>query len=152
MVERIGKRLRLSNKQLERLITLVRWHMFAYNPEMTDAAIRRFIKRVGLENINDMLLLRVGDRKGGGSQATSWRLRELQERIGQQLYEPMSLKDLKVNGQDVMDTLNIKPGKTIGVILNQLFDEVMEDTSKNDREYLLKRIQELGKDKDTHNS
>jgi tRNA nucleotidyltransferase (CCA-adding enzyme) len=117
--------------------------MFAYNPEMTDGAIRRFIKNVGLENISDLMLLRVGDRKGGGSKATSWRLNELQQRIGEQLYEPMSIKDLAVDGQDVMDTLKIKPGRKVGEILKQLFEEVIEDSSKNDREYLLTRIREL---------
>ena len=145
MAERIGKRLRLSTKQVEKLVTLVRWHMFAYDPKMTDAAIRRFIVRVGLENINDMMLMRVGDRKGGGSKATSWRLRELQQRIGEQLYEPMSIKDLKVSGHDAMEVLQIEPGPEIGKILNILFEEVMEDTSKNEREYLLARIKELGK-------
>jgi hypothetical protein len=118
--------------------------MFAYDPKMTDAAIRRFIRRVGVKNINDMMLLRVGERKGGGSKATSWRLRELQKRIGEQLYEPMTTKDLKVNGHDVMKTLNIKPGRKIGEILNKLFEEVMEDSKKNEREYLLKRVKELG--------
>lgn len=143
MAEKIGIRLRLTNKQIEKLVILVRWHMFTYNPEMTDAAIRRFIKRVGLDNINEVMLLRVGDRKGGGSKATSWRLRELQERIGQQLYEPLSVKDLVIDGTDVMTELKLKPGPVIGKILNQLFEEVMEDTSKNTKEYLLKRMHEL---------
>ena len=83
------------------------------------------------------------DRKGGGSKATSWRLRELQQRIGEQLYSPMTTSDLKVDGNDVMKVLKIKPGKKIGEIMNVLFEEVMEDTSKNEREYLLKRISEL---------
>ena len=134
----------MSNKEVDRLFTLVRWHMFVYDTQMTDAAIRRFIKRVGLENINDMIMLRVGDRKGGGGKATSWRLRELQQRIGEQLYEPLSLKDLVVDGADVMTTLKIGPGPRVGKILNQLFDEVMEDSSKNTREYLESRIKELG--------
>lgn len=143
MVEEIGKRLRLSKKQVDKLVTLVRWHMFAYQPEMSDASIRRFIRRVGKENINDMMLLRIGDRKGGGSKTTSWRLQELQKRIGEQLYEPMKVKDLVVNGKDVMEILKIKPGPKIGIILNKLFEEVIEDTSKNNREYLLSRIREL---------
>ena len=144
MVEEIAERLRLSNKQKEKLVTLVRWHMFAYDPKMTDAAIRRFIRRVGKENINDMMLLRVGDRKGGGSKATSWRLRELQERIGEQLYEPMEIRDMEVNGKDVMEILDIEPGPKIGQVLEKLFEEVIEDTDKNKREYLLKRIEEIG--------
>ena len=117
--------------------------MFAYSPQMTDAAIRRFIKRVGLDNINDMILLRIGDRQGGGSPATSWRLRELQDRIGQQLYQPLTVSDLKIDGHDVMKELKLKPGPKIGEILNQLFEEVMEDSSKNTREYLLQRIKQF---------
>lgn len=143
MVREIAHRLRLSKEQTERLVTLVRWHMFAYDPKMTDAAIRRFIRRVGVERINDMMLLRVGDRKGGGSRATSWRLQELQRRIGEQLYEPLSVKDLKVDGHDVMEVLGIGPGPKVGVILNTLFEEVMEDPGKNESGYLLKRIREL---------
>ncbi len=144
MAAKIGERLRLMNKDIDRLAILVRWHMFVYSPEMTNGAIRRFIKNVGLDNINDMMLLRVGDRKGGGSKATSWRLNELQQRIGEQLYEPMSLKDLKITGNDIMTELNIPPGKQVGQILNSLFEEVLDDSSKNDKEYLLKRAKELG--------
>ncbi len=143
MVLSIADRLRLSKKEKERLYTLVRWHMFAYDPKMTDASIRRFIRRVGVENINDMMLLRVGDRKGGGSKATSWRLRELQQRIGDQLYEPMTVRDLKINGHDLMKALGMEPGPKIGEILNTLFEEVMEDSKNNEREYLLQRAKEL---------
>lgn len=144
MAYQIAERLRFSKKDKDKLQKLVRWHMFSYDTQMTDAAIRRIIKRVGKENINDMMLLRVGDRKGGGSKATSWRLRELQERIGEQLYEPMTVSDLKVDGYDVMKELGMKPGPRIGKILNQLFEEVMEDSKKNEREYLLSRIRQLG--------
>ena len=138
----VAKRLHLSNRDSERLFILVRQHMFAYDPKMTDAAIRRFIRKVGLENINDMMTLRIGDRVGGGSKQTSWRLRELQKRIGEVLYTPMQIKDLKVSGHDVMKILGISGGPMVGKILKELFDEVMEDASKNEREYLLERIKE----------
>jgi len=145
MVGEIADRLKLSKKDKEKLVKLVRWHMFSYQPEMTDAAIRRFIRRVGKENINDMILLRIGDRKGGGSKATSWRLTELQKRIGEQLYEPMEIRDLAIKGNEVMEILELKPGPEIGKILKQLFEEVIEDTSKNTKEYLTKRVKEIGK-------
>lgn len=145
MVKDMAERLRFSRKEIERLTTLVRWHMFAYDTQMTDAAIRRFIRRVGVDNINDMMMLRVGDRVGGGSKSTSWRLRELQQRIGEQLYEPLTVKDLKIDGHDVMKLVGIKPGPEVGKILNKLFEEVIEDTRKNEREYLLKRTEELHK-------
>ena len=91
-----------------------------------------------------MIMLRIGDRKGGGSRATSWRLMEFQKRIGEQLYEPMEINDMSVNGLDVMEVLKVTPGPIIGKVLKELFKEVLEDTSKNNREYLLKRIEELG--------
>jgi tRNA nucleotidyltransferase (CCA-adding enzyme) len=143
IAKRIGQRLHLSNRDQERLYILTRYHMFAYDTDMTDAAIRRFIRKVGLDNIKDMMRLRMGDRVGGGSPETSWRLKELNDRIEEVLYTPMQIKDLKVSGNDIMEILGIGPGPKIGEILQKLFDEVMEDSSKNEREYLLNRIKEL---------
>jgi len=143
MAKQIAIRLHLSKEDSEKLFIFVRYHMFAYQPEMTDASIRRFIRKVGLKNINNMMMLRIGDRVGGGSKQTSWRLTELQKRIGAVLYTPMQIKDLKVNGHDVMEILGIKGGPKVGEVLKALFEEVMEDSAKNDREYLLKRIEEF---------
>ncbi|NMB56913.1 HDIG domain-containing protein [Candidatus Beckwithbacteria bacterium] len=143
IAKKVGQRFHFSNKDQERLYLLVRYHMFSYQKNMTDAAIRRFIRKVGLENIQDMMTLRIGDRVGGGSKETSWRLTELQQRIKQVLYTPMQIKDLKVDGHDVMQILNINGGPKVGQVLKTLFDEVMEDSQKNDREYLLKKIEEL---------
>lgn len=143
LCRKIAKRLKLPKKDKEKLLILVRQHMFAYDPKMTDAAIRRFIRKVGLENINDMIMLRTGDRLGGGSRATSWRLREFQQRIGKVMYTPMQITDLKINGRDIMKILNIKSGPKVGEILEKLFEEVLEDSKKNKREYLLKKIETL---------
>lgn len=141
----IGKRFNLSKKQTDKLYRLVRWHMFSVNENQTDSAIRRFIKNVGLENVEDMMDLRVGDRLGGGTQTeTSWRIEKFQERIKQVLQKPFSISDLKVNGHDVMDVLKIKPGPKVGEVLQKFFEEVLEDSSKNSREYLLEKIKQLG--------
>lgn len=137
----IAKRFNMSKKQTEKLFRLVRWHLFTVSENQTDAAIRRFIKNVGLDYIDDMMALRVGDRLGGGTQkAISWRMEKFKERIEQVLKKPFSISDLKVNGHDVMEILNIKPGPKVGEILQKLFEEVSEDSSKNSKEYLLKRI------------
>lgn len=143
MAKEIAERLKFNRKQIDKIITLVRWHMFAYQPEMTDAAIRRLIRKVGKENISDMVMLRIADRKGSGAKTTSWRFMELQKRIGEQLFEPMEINDMVVNGLDVMETLKVTPGPIIGKILKELFKEVLEDTSKNNREYLLGRTKEI---------
>ncbi|MBI2018016.1 CCA tRNA nucleotidyltransferase [Candidatus Daviesbacteria bacterium] len=140
----LGKRFNLSKKYLDKLYRLVRWHMFSVDENQTDSAIRRFIKNVGIENIADMMAVRVGDRLGGGTQSeTSWRIEKFKERIKEVLKKPFSISDLKVNGKDVMETLKIKPGPKVGEILQKLFEEVQEDSSKNNKEYLIIRIKQL---------
>lgn len=146
MIKGIIYRLRLSREQREKLWTLVRWHQFSVDEHQTDSAIRRFIRRVGVENIKDMIDLRIADRLGGGVQtATSWRLRLYMKKIIDVQTHTPSVKDLKVNGNDVMQTLQIKPGPKVGKILDKLFKEITEDPSINERELLLKKIIDLNK-------
>lgn len=140
----VAKRLNLSRKQSEKLYRLIRWHMFSTDERQTDSALRRFIKNVGIDYLEDMYALRIGDRLGGDTRKpVSWRMEEFQARIKKVLEKPFSLKDLKVNGNDVMKVLNIKPSRLVGEILEKLVQEVLEDASKNKREYLLKRIKQI---------
>ncbi len=144
IVTQIAKRFNLSKKQTDKLYKLVRYHMFTMDENQTDSAIRRFIKNIGLENIEDMMALRVGDRLGGDTRKpVSWRMEKFQERIKQVLVKPFSITDLKVNGQDVMEILRIPPSQKVGEILNKLFEEVLEDSSKNERKYLLEKTKQL---------
>jgi len=138
MASKIAKRLKLSKKDTARIFTLVRQHMFHYQPHNSDAAIRRFMRKVGLGNIDDILDLREGDRLGSGAKRTSWRLEEMKQRMIEQLNQPMEVKDLKIDGNDLMKEFELKPGKVLGEILNNLFEQVMEDPELNDRETLLK--------------
>lgn len=145
IAEKIAERLKFSNKDKEKIVSLIRWHMFSVNENQTDATIRRFIRKIGVENVKDMMDLRVGDRLGGGTQtAESWRLKLFKKKIEEQLKPaPFSVNDLKIDGNDIMKTLNIKPSPKVGEILNMLFEEVDEDLSKNNKDYLLKRLKEL---------
>jgi len=136
----IARRFRLPKEDIQRVFTLVRWHMFYYQTDMTDSAIRRFMRRVGLENLDDIMALREGDRLGSGSKRTSWRLEEMKQRIQDQLHQPMKVSDLAIDGHDVMETLQIPPGKKIGEILNVLFEEVLENPELNVRETLLAKL------------
>ena len=138
IAEGLADRLRFSNKEKEKLITLVRWHQFTVDERQTNSAIRRFIKNVGIENIEDMLSLRVGDRLGGGARETSWRLEEFKRRLLEVQKEPFSIRDLKINGNDVMKTLKIKPGPKVGNILEKLFEKVISKEISNEKEGLLK--------------
>ena len=90
-----------------------------------------------------MLALRVADRLGGGARETSWRLEEFKKRLIEVQKQPFSIKDLKVNGKDVMKVLGISPGPKVGEVLQKLFEEILEDSSKNNREYLLEKIKSL---------
>ena len=67
----------------------------------------------------------------------------MQKRIGEQLYEPLSLKDMNINGAEIMEILQISPSRKVGEILNALFEEILDDSSKNTKEYLEKRVKEL---------
>lgn len=144
IVLQIAKRFNLSKKQTDKLYRLVRWHLFTVDENQTDSAIRRFIKNVGIENIEDMMAVRVADRLGGGTvNAVSWRMEKYNERIKEVLKKPFSITDLKINGKDVMKVLKIKPGPKVGEVLEKLFAEVLEDASKNNKEYLLEKIKDL---------
>ncbi len=144
MAEHIAERLRFSNKEKDKVVSLVRWHMFSLEEHSTDAAIRRFIRRVGVEYIQDILDLRIADRLGSGSKEDSWRFSKFRARIEEQLQPaPFSLTDLAINGNDLMKELSLSPSKQIGILLAKLFNEVDEDLSKNTKEYLLKRAKEL---------
>lgn len=141
----IGRRLRLSKNDRQRLVTLVRWHQFSVDERQTDSAIRRFIRRVGKENLADILATRVGDRLGGGARETSWRLEKFKKRLIEVQKQPFSVTDLKVSGHDVMNLLKISQGPLVGKVLNILFQEVEENKEKNKKEYLLRKIKEIGK-------
>ncbi len=143
LADKIAKRLKLSNSQRTKLFKLVRYHMFHYQPHDTDAAIRRFIKRVGLDYIDDILDLREGDRLGSGARKTSWRLEELKERIVEQLNQPFDTTDLAINGNDLIGELELKPGPIIGTILDQLLEQVLENPELNSREKLFKRAKKI---------
>ncbi len=142
---KICERLRFSKRDSDKIVSLIRWHMFSVNENLTDAGVRRFIRRIGVGNVKDMMDLRVGDRLGGGTQtAESWRLKLFKDKIEQQLKPaPFSINDMAIDGNDIMKTLQIKPGPKVGEILQKLFEEVDEDLSKNNKEFLLGRIKDL---------
>ncbi len=140
IAERIADRLRFSNEEKDLLTRLVRWHQFTVDEHQTDSAIRRFIRNVGVENLDEMLALRVADRLGGGARETSWRLEEFKARLAEVQLQPFSIKDLKINGQDVMQELSLTPGPEVGTILNKLFADVEEKKVENEREALLSQI------------
>lgn len=145
MVERIMKRLKFSVDDSEKVVNLVRNHMFYYNVgEVTAASVRRLIAKVGRENLQDLIDLRIGDRLGSGTaKAMPYKLRHLEYMFEKVQNDPVSVKMLAVNGTDLMTALKLAPGPKIGAILDVLLAEVIENPEDNNRENLLDRAQEL---------
>ncbi len=139
----IGKRLKLSNKELDQLFRLVRWHMFTVQETQTDKAVRRFIRNVTLDYIDEMIAMRRADRLGSGAKETSWRWELFKKRIVEVQKQPFAVKDLKIKGDDVMEILKIKPGRRVGEVLEAIFKEVEQKPELNDREVLLEKIKKF---------
>ncbi len=145
IAKNIAYRLKLSNKQIDKIVTLIRWHQFTVDERQTDSALRRFIRHTGKENLDDMLALRIGDRLGGGARETSWRLELFKKRLAQVQKQPFTVSDLKVNGYDVMKEFNCKPGPIVGETLDKLFADIEKGILPNDRDALLEKLRELKK-------
>lgn len=141
ITNRILERFKTSNALRDRAVRLVRHHMFHYTSDWTDAAVRRFIARVGLDLIDDLLKLRLADASAiapGLSDATG-HLKDLIDRVDGVLKAETALRisDLAVNGKDLMEYLGIKPGRILGKLLNHLLECVLEDPECNNKERLL---------------
>lgn len=145
MTQKIMQRLHFPNKDAEKIIILVRYHLFYYNvDEVKEASIRRLIKNVGQENIEDLLKIRMADRIGSGCpKAEPYKLRHLQYMIDKVSRDPVSVKMLKINGQDIMEQLKIEPGPKIGQILDILLEEVLKEPKNNTKQFLKNKIKEL---------
>ncbi|MHB8926729.1 MAG: CCA tRNA nucleotidyltransferase [Bacillota bacterium] len=148
MARSILRRLKYDNETIDRVIHLIRHHMALHlSPQMKDSAVRRLIARVGLDNIRDLLELRRADRMGSGKKPgpVSQGTLRLLARIERVLKEDSAfgLKDLAIDGNDVMVIGGLRPGPAIGQILRQLFEEVLENPALNRREILEARVREM---------
>jgi poly(A) polymerase/tRNA nucleotidyltransferase (CCA-adding enzyme) len=150
MTKKILNRLHFPNKDVEKITSLVRYHLFYYNvDEVKEASIRRLIKNIGTENVEDLLKLRMADRIGSGCpKAEPYKLRHLKYMIEKVSKDPLSVKMLKINGTELMKILNLSPSPRIGWLLEILLEEVLNDPSKNEKDTLLKRLKELNKIED----
>jgi tRNA nucleotidyltransferase (CCA-adding enzyme) len=139
---------KFSGDEREHVVELVRHHLVCYASDWTDAAVRRFVRRVGPERVEDLLALAHADVLAKGRPVDDERagLFELRERIDRVLAEgaAMGTKDLAVDGKDVMQTLGVPPGRIIGQVLEELLQRVTEKPELNEREALLQEIGAVG--------
>ncbi len=147
MAKKILERLNFPRKTIDLVCKFVRWHMFFSDTEQISlSAVRRMIANVGKEHIWDLMNLRICDRVGTGRpKENPYRLRKYTAMIDQVLMDPISVSMLKIDGKQLMEVLHVEPGPKIGLILNALLEEVMEDPKKNTAEYLSVAAMELYK-------
>jgi len=139
-------RLKFPRDVVQKVRHLIRYHMFYYNVgEVSEAGVRRFIARVGVENIDDILNVREADRIGSKvPKAFPYKLRHLLFMIDKVRHDPVHPKMLAVKGDEIMRLLNIPAGPRVGDILFVLLEEVLDDPSKNNKEYLEEKVREFG--------
>ena len=147
MAKKIMERLHFSNHITERVVHLVRHHLFYYNVgEVTEAGVRRFMNRVGEDYINDLLKIREADRIGSGvPKAVPYKTRHLRFMIDKVRRDPVAPKMLLLRGDKLMEMLGIGSGPRVGMILSILLEDVLDDPEMNAIEPLSKKATELNK-------
>jgi len=146
ITKKLMQRLKFSREFTERVVRLVRYHLFYYNVgEVTESSIRRLIAKVGTENMDDLVKVRICDRMGSGvPKPEPYRLRHFRYMIDKVQKDAISVGMLKISGNNVIKELGIGPSPKVGQVLSILLDEVLDDQSKNTKAYLVKRAKKLG--------
>ncbi len=145
LADRVLERLRHPGEERAAIVHLVREHMFGYREEWSDAALRRWLKRVGIDAVADLFDLRIADYLGNGmKRGFPSDLEAMRIRIERLIADADALEvaDLDVDGGDVMRVLGIGPGREVGEVLALLLEEVLEEPAKNRRDTLLERLAE----------
>ncbi len=137
--------LRAPRALATRVANLVRHHMFSYTPGWSDGAVRRFIRRVGLADVEALLDLRAADNVGSGRPADVDGLEELRTRCRAQVdaHVALGLADLAVDGDDLMAAVGLAPGPAVGRLLDDLLEAVLVDPMLNERGRLLGLAREM---------
>ena len=145
MAKSILDRLKYPKEEAKNIERLIRWHMFFSDPDqITLSAVRRTIINVGEDQIDNLLNLRVCDRIGTGRpKEQPFRFRKYKAMVDEARRDPISVKMLKIEGKRIMSLTNEKPGPKLGFSLHALLEEVLIDPSKNNLDYLEKRVIEL---------
>jgi tRNA nucleotidyltransferase (CCA-adding enzyme) len=147
MAERWLRDYKFSNRERELIVGLVRHHLICYSNEWTDAAVRRFMKRVGPDNVEQLLRLGEADALGKGRNVEEEleALKELRSRIDEQIEQggALTTQDLAIDGTDVVEHLEGGPGPVVGQVLRELLERVIEDPSLNTRDKLMPIVEQL---------
>jgi tRNA nucleotidyltransferase (CCA-adding enzyme) len=141
MASSILGRLRFKNEDRARVVHLVRHHLVCYAPDWSDAAVRRWVRRVEPERVAELVALARADALGKGRDVTGElaALEELGARAEALAAAGAALRtaDLAVDGNDLMRELGIAPGPVVGELLRALLELVLDDPGANERARLL---------------
>ena len=146
ITRRILRRWKYPKDTISKVTHLIRHHMFWYQTEWSGSAVRRFVRKVGLENIPDLFELRRADNIGSGARSPRmYALEDLWTRVQDEIHRStaFSPRDLAIDGTDVMAALAIPPGPAVGRVIAELFERVLDDPDLNTRESLLAIAREL---------
>ncbi|WP_437907516.1 HD domain-containing protein [Sorangium sp. So ce327] len=147
MADPILTRLRFSNDERARIVALIRHHLICYDDTWTDAAVRRWLRRVTPALAPDLYEIGFADALGKGREATEdiATIGRLRERVDALLAAgaALSAKDLAVNGNRLMKELGIPPSRLVGELLERLVELVTEEPEANTPERLLAAAREL---------
>ena len=147
IARRVLRRWKYPKDDVAAVAHLIRHHMFWYQADWTGSAVRRFIRKVGLDVIPDLFELRRADNIGSGIRAPRmYALEDLWTRVQGEIERSTAFSpgDLEVDGNDVMRELGIPPGPAVGRIIGALFERVLDDPDLNTRDQLLALIREIG--------
>jgi tRNA nucleotidyltransferase (CCA-adding enzyme) len=139
--EAILTRLKFSNDERARVTSLLRHQHLGYTADWTDAAVRRWLRRVTPALALDLYALSLADARarGGDVSAELGAIEALRARATAQLAAGAALttRDLAINGRDLMTTLGLAPSRLVGETLERLLELVTDDPALNEREKLL---------------
>ncbi len=149
ITKKIMERLKFPNKMTDFVVSMVRNHMFfSDTDQITLSAVRRIVQKVGKEHIWELMDVRESDRVGMKKKEAPYRLRKYHAMIEEVLHDPISVGQLKINGETMIKELHMKPGPRIGWILNALLEEILDNPTKNTEEDLLELARSLNSLKD----
>ncbi len=139
MAATLLERIRAPRAAAERVVHLIRNHMFTYEPSWGDAGVRRLIRRIGRDDLEPLFDLRMADNVGSGEAPDAHDLEDLRRRVAQQLASRVVLErgDLAVDGLDLIRDLGLTEGPILGKILDDLLERAIDDPAINDRPTLL---------------
>jgi tRNA nucleotidyltransferase (CCA-adding enzyme) len=151
MLKRIMRRLRFANKKIDLASTIVENHMYNLKPDLSEGAIRRFVGKIGRDNVDAFLRMRMADRKGNRANNDEYErgifhfLRNVRKIDREE--NALKIRDLKITGYDLM-AIGLEPGPIFRRIMEELLEEVLDTPALNEREYLLKKAVYLSNDTD----